>query len=174
MQAAGWPVLLRKSGGEACPVGPGTVQVSMIEAPFSGATMNAKYAVLAKLIQSTLGSFQIVSRTGSVPGAYCSGSYDLAVQGKKIAGMSQHWFRNRRGIHCVVTAASINVEAPPDVLAGVVNRFYDSAGGPLRCQAAALTNMRLCDRTAHLADRDLGSTIMTQLATRALTLSSRP
>ena len=51
MQAEGWPVLLCKSGGEACPVGSGTVQVSMIEAASSGATLNAKYAVLAKLIQ---------------------------------------------------------------------------------------------------------------------------
>ena len=173
MQAAGWPVLLRKSGGGACPVGSGTVQVSMIEAAFSGATMKAKYAVLTRLIQSTLDFFQIVSRTGSVLGAYCSGSCDLAVQGKKIAGMSQHWFRNRCGIRCVVTAASINIEEAPDVFAGVVNRFYDSAGGPLRCQAAALTNMRLCAGTTHLAGRDLASAVMTQLASRALTLSSR-
>jgi hypothetical protein len=167
MQAAGWPVLLRKSGGEACPVGPGTVQVSMIEAAFSGATMNAKYAFLTKLIQSTLGFFQIVSRTGSVAGAYCPGSYDLAVQGKKIAGMSQHWFRNRCGIHCVVTAASINIDEPPDVLAGVVNQFYISAGGPLRCQSAALTNMRLCDGTAHLVGWNLASAVMTQLGSSA-------
>ena len=164
MQAAGWPVLLRKSGGGACPVGSGTVQLSMIEAAFSGATMNAKYAALTRLVQSMFSFFQIVSQTGSVPGAYCPGSYDIAVQGKKIAGMSQHWFRNRCGIHCVVTAASINIEEPPDVLAGVVNRFNDSAGGPLRCQAAALTNMRLCDGTAHLAGRNLASAVMTQLA----------
>jgi hypothetical protein len=139
----------------------------MIEVAFPGATMNANYAALAKLIQSTLGFFQIDSRTGSVAGAYCPGSYDLAVQGKKIAGMSQHWFRNRCGIHCVVTAASINIEEPPDVLAGVVNQFYISAGGPLRCQAAALTNMRLCDGTAHLAGWDLASAVMTQLGSSA-------
>jgi lipoate-protein ligase A len=77
MQAAGWPVILRKSGGGACPVGPGTVQVSMIEAAFAAATMNAKYAALSKLIQSTLGFFQIVSETGSVAGAYCPGNHDL-------------------------------------------------------------------------------------------------
>lgn len=167
IQAAGWPVFLRKSGGGACPVGSGTVQVSMIEAAFAAATMNAKYAALTKLIQSTLSFFQIVCRTGSVAGAYCPGSYDLAVQGKKIAGMSQHWFRNRCGIHCVVTAASINIEEPPDVLAGVVNQFHISAGGPLRCQAAALTNMRLCRGTAHLADLDLAVAFMNQLGSTA-------
>ena len=169
MQTAGWPVLLRKSGGGACPVGSGTVQVSMIEPALPGTTMNAKYGAITKLIQSMLGFFQIVSRTGSVAGAYCPGSYDLAVEGKKIAGISQHWFRNRRGIQCVVTAASINIEERPEVLAGVVNRFYGSAGSPLRCQAAALTNMRLCGATAHFADRSLA--VMDQLGSRANLLS---
>jgi len=167
MQAAGWPVLVRKSGGGACPVGLGTAQVSTIEAASSGITMNATYAVLTRLIQSALEGFQIVARIGSVVGAYCPGDYDLAVQGKKIAGMSQHWFRSRGGIRCVVTAAFINIEERPDVLAGVVNRFYDSAGSPLRCQAAALTSMRLCDGRAHLAGSDLASAVMTRLVSCA-------
>lgn len=166
MESVGWPVLLRKSGGGACPVASGTVQVSTIEAVSSGIRMNAKYAVLTELIQSTLGFFQIVAQTGSVTGAYCPGSYDLAVQGKKIAGMSQHWFRNRCGIRCVVTAASINIEEPPDVLASMVNQFYESAGSPLRCQAAALTNMRLCNVDSQLVGGHLVSTVVNHLESR--------
>jgi lipoate-protein ligase A len=126
--------------------------------------MNAKYIALTKLIRSTLYLFQIASRTEPVAGAYCPGSYDLAVQGKKIAGMSQHWFRNRCGIHCVVTVASINVEEAPDVLAGAVNRFYRGAASPVRCQAAALTSLRLCDEENLIAVRNLASAVMNQLA----------
>jgi hypothetical protein len=139
----------------------------MIEAASTGIAMSAKYAALARLIQSALGFFQVVSRVGSVSGAYCPGAYDLAIQGKKIAGMSQHWFRNRGGIRCVVTAAFINIDEPPDVLAGVVNRFYSSAGSPIRCQAAALTNMRLCGGSAHLVGWDLASAVMNQLVSCA-------
>lgn len=171
MQAAGWPVSLRKSGGGACPLGLGTVQVSVIEVAAPGAAMNVKYATLAELIQTTLRTYQIVSQTGFVAGAYCPGSYDLAVEGKKIIGMSQHWFRNRRGIRCVVTAASINIEESPDLLADVVNKFYSKAGSPFRCQAAALTNMRLCGRIAHLAEPELPSTVMHQLGSYADMLS---
>jgi len=167
MQAAGWPVLLRKSGGGACPVGPGTVQVSMIEAASSDATMNAKYAALARLLQCTFSMFQIVCQTGSVAGAFCPGKYDLSVQGKKIAGMSQHWFRNRGGVRCVITAASINVEEAPDALADVVNRFYSNAGSPLSCQAAVLTNLRLCAAADHAADSKLASAVMQQLCSAA-------
>jgi hypothetical protein len=66
-----------------------------------------------------------------------------------------------------VTAASINIEEPPDLLADVVNRFYSGAGSLLRCQAGALTNMRLCDGTAHLAGRNLATAVMTQLGSSA-------
>lgn len=143
MAAAGWPVILRKSGGGACSVGPGTVQVATIELAIRGATMNAKYEALTELIQSTLHFYGVIARTGAVARAYCPGSYDLAVQGRKIAGMSQHWFRNRRGIRCVVTVASINVEEAPDMLADAVNWFYSNVGSPVRCQSTSLTSVRL-------------------------------
>jgi lipoate-protein ligase A len=171
LQGAGWPVLQRKSGGGACPVGPGTVQVSLIEPARAGATMNAKYAVLAALMQAMFCHYQIVAQIGLVAGAYCPGNYDLAVAGNKIAGMSQYWFRNRCGVRCVVTAASINVEEAPEALACVVNRFYTHAGSPLRCNAVALTNMRLCGGTSAVLGSDFVAAVMNQLGSIANTPS---
>lgn len=141
--AMGWPVTLRKGGGSACPVGPGTVQVATIAPVVAGMTMNAEYEALTECIQTTLRAFRAVARSGSVAGGYCPGRFDLSIAGKKIAGMSQRWFRNRHGIECVVTAASVNVAEPPDVLARVVNGFYADAGSPMRCQAGALTSVGL-------------------------------
>jgi lipoate-protein ligase A len=155
LAATGWPVALRKSGGGACPVGPGTVQLSTIEVAAPDATMQAKYAVLAAFIQSTLRAFGIDSEIGPVVQAYCTGRFDVAVQGRKIAGMSQHWFRNSRGVRCTVTAASINVEEPPEVLAAVLNRFYRRAGSPLHCETNAISNMRLCSPSSGAADQNL-------------------
>lgn len=166
MTTAGWPVVLRGSGGGACPVGPGTVQVASIEPALPDMTMNAKYDALAELIRFTLRFFNIVARTGSVTGAFCPGSYDLAVDDKKIAGMSQHWFRNRSGIRCVVTAACINVEEAPDVLANTVNQFYRLAGSPARCQATALTSVRLCGGSRSNAS-NLTLAVMNQLVSNA-------
>lgn len=163
LQTAGWPVLVRKSGGSACPVGPGTVQVSLIEPARAGAMMNAKYAQLAALIKAMFCHFQIVAQTGQIAGAYCPGNYDLAVAGNKIAGMSQYWFRNRRCVRCVVTAASINVEEAPDAFACVVNRFYSRAGSPLRCKADTLTNMRLCGAASAVLGSDFVAVVMSQL-----------
>jgi hypothetical protein len=163
MRAAGWPVVLRKSGGGACPVGPGTVQVSMIDPVLPLTTINGRYAVLAELLQATLRRYCVFAHTGLVAGAYCPGAYDLAVAGRKIAGMSQQWFRNRCGVRCVVTAASINVEDPDDV-ACMVNRFYRCAGSTLHCDAGALTNVRLCGGTPSVCGPDFAAAVIDQLA----------
>jgi lipoate-protein ligase A len=160
MQAAGWPVAVRKTGGSACPVGPGTVQIATIEAGCPNATMSIKYDALAKLIQSTLTCFQIECRIAPVAGAFCPGRYDLSLEGKKIAGMSQRWFRNRQGIRCVIASASINVGESPERLANVVNVFYANAGSPFRCHPAALTNMWLSGCRA----ADLIKAVMNRLA----------
>jgi lipoate-protein ligase A len=143
MQAVGWPVVVRKSGGGTCPVGPGTVQLATIELAPPDAAMGIRYEALAKLIHSTLACFRIDCRIAPVPGAYCPGHYDLSVGGRKIAGMAQRWFRNRHGIRCVIASASLNVEEAPEGLASVVNEFYANAGSGFRCRPAALTNMRL-------------------------------
>jgi octanoyl-[GcvH]:protein N-octanoyltransferase len=145
MQSAGWPVVVRKSGGAACPVGPGTVQIATIEAAREGTTMSIKYDALAKLIISMLASFQVDSQIAPVAGAYCPGRHDLSIRGRKIAGISQRWFRNRYGVRCAIASASLNVEEPPEKLASAVNDFFARAGSAFRCQATALTNMRLSD-----------------------------
>lgn len=163
LQDMGWPVLLRGSGGAACPVGPGTIQVSLIGPASPATTMNEKYTVLAELIRAALHLHWVVVRPGSVVGAYCPGKFDLAVEGRKIAGISQHWFRNSSGVRCVVTAATINIEEAPEQIERVVNQFYRSAGSPLRCSAAALTNLRLCKGTVATHEGDLGATVMNQI-----------
>jgi lipoate-protein ligase A len=163
MRAAGWPVVLRKSGGDACPVGPGTVQVSMIDPILQQTTINGRYAILAELLQATLCRHRVLADIGLVAGAYCPGAYDLAVAGRKIAGMSQRWFRNRCGVRCAVTAASVNVEEAPDEVACVVNRFYRCAGSTLRCDAGALINLQLCGGAPGIRGPDFADLLIDQL-----------
>jgi lipoate-protein ligase A len=167
MRAAGWAVVLRKSGGGACPVGRGTVQVSMIDPIMPQMTINGRYAVLAELLQATLRRYRVFAHTGLVADAYCPGAYDLGVAGRKIAGTSQHWFRNRCGVRCVVTAASINIEEAPDELACVVNRFYRCAGSTPHCDADALTNVQLCAGTLSVCGPDFAAAVLDELASRA-------
>jgi hypothetical protein len=167
LKATGWPVVVRKSGGGACPVGPGTVQVTMIEPVLPATTINGRYSVLSELLRTTLRRYRVFADTGLVAAAYCPGTYDLAVAGRKLAGMAQHWFCNRCGIRCVVTAASINIEEAPDELACVVNRFYRFAGSGSRCEARALTNVQLCAGTAGVCGSDFAAAVIDELASSA-------
>jgi hypothetical protein len=144
LDARGWPVLLRKSGGGACPVGPGTLQIALILPAFGGATLETMYAALVRLIQSTLRQFGVVAGTGHVPGAFCPGRYDVIANGKKIAGLAQHWGHNGSGAYCITAAASLIVDDDPGVLCGAVNRFYGIAGGATLYQPGAITSLRVC------------------------------
>jgi hypothetical protein len=173
MRAAGWPVVLRKSGGGACPVGPGTVQVSMIDPVLPLTTINGRYAVLAELLQAMLRRYRVCARTGLVAGAYCPGAYDLAVADRKIAGMSQHWFRNRCAVRCAVTAASINVGEAPDEIVCAVNRFYRCAGSTLHCDAGALTNVQQCGGTPSVCGPDFAAAVIDQLASSPSSVAAR-
>lgn len=139
-------------------------QVSLIDPVLPLTTIIGRYVVLAELLQATLRRYRVFAHTGLVAGAYCPGTYDLAVADWKIAGMSQHWFRNRCGTRCVVTAASINVEEAPDEVARVVNRFYRCAGRTLHCDAGALTNVQLCGGTPSVCGPDFPAAVIDQLA----------
>jgi len=134
--------------------------------------MNSKYAFVAEIIQETLRAFRLESHVGSVAEAYCPGRFDIAVAGKKIAGIAQRWFRNGQGVRCITTAASLNVEEAPEILAGVVTRFYGGAGSSDRCLADALTNMRLCGAKPPPGGRDLTAAVVTHLATHARMLGA--
>jgi lipoate-protein ligase A len=103
-----------------------------------------------------------------VVGSYCPGNFDLAVGGKKIAGISQHWFRNRRGVRCAMTSASINIDEAAEELEHVVNQFYRGADSPLRCSATALTSVG--SRTGPIAaqQRDLASAVINQIGLVAM------
>lgn len=167
-QEAGWPVLIRRSGGSACPVAPGTAQVATIMPASPGSAIEAHYDRLSQFIGRALRDFGVASGIGRVAEAFCQGRYDIGVAGRKIAGLSQRWFRNSRGVYCAVTAASINVTEDPPALAEAVNRFYEAAGGDARCRADAITCLRLCDGAGGRAERDLMASFIKRLAAGGL------
>jgi lipoate-protein ligase A len=143
LRARGWPVLVRGSGGGACPIGPGTVQCVLTRAEPPGATsIEEMYGALAEWIQAALEAFGISSRLGPVREAYCPGGHEIIAGQRKLAGMAQHWRAAGTGRYFATAAASINVEDDPEILASVVNDFYRLAGGSYRCVASATTSVR--------------------------------
>lgn len=164
----GWPVLVRRSGGGAFPIGPGTAQIAiMARYADLGMAMDGVYDRLGLLIGSALAGFGIVAGVGDSPGAFCDGRHDLVVAGRKIAGLAQHWRLCGRGDRCITAAASVLVDADLAELAGIVDRFHVTCGQRIDIRPDALTTVRHnCDRIA-LSHCDLTAHFLAHLATDA-------
>ena len=52
--AKGWPVLIRRSGGGACPISRGTLQIALARTVFTGATIDDAYIEMANMIRTVL------------------------------------------------------------------------------------------------------------------------
>lgn len=154
LRAQGWPVLVRRSGGSACPVATGTLQIAIAQATAPGFTMERGYGELAGLIRDALHTCGLAAVTGAVPEAFCPGRYDIAIGGRKIAGLSQHW-RSCSGVMTATTAATLIVAHDTAPLVRIVNLFYEIAGGAGRCTDAAVGAVRDHLPASAMTDDDL-------------------
>ena len=135
--AEGWPVVIRRSGGGACPVSRGTLQIALARIALPQTTIDAAYIELTNIIRSVLESYGLKVEIREEPSAFCPGRYDMSVNGRKVAGLSQHW-RRCNGRMTATTAATLIVENDTEEIARIVNLFYLTAGSKERCSTSAI------------------------------------
>lgn len=94
LQGQGWNVIVRNSGGLAVVLDEGVLNISLIlrEADKS-IDINLGYDAMLGLIQEMLRDYNAVIEAREIVGSYCPGSYDLSIDGKKFAGISQRRIR---------------------------------------------------------------------------------
>ena len=138
---AGWQVTRRRGGGRICPVSPGTLQLAINRPVSSGVTVETAYEEMADLIEALLDRFGLRAERGPCPEAFCPGRYDIAVAGRKIAGLAQTW-RSYQGTLTAITGASVIIEDRPEDLAAAVNLFYNGIQGAPVCRADAIGSLR--------------------------------
>jgi octanoyl-[GcvH]:protein N-octanoyltransferase len=161
----GWPVLIRRSGGGAFPIGPGTVQIAMMARyPEFGMSMEGIYNRLGALIGSSLAEFGIAARVGDTPGAFCDGRHDLVVAGRKIAGLAQHWRLCGCSERCVTAAASVLVDEQLGALTEIVDRFHAMCGQRIDIRPEAMTTVRDNCHAVVLSHRNLAAEFLANLA----------
>jgi octanoyl-[GcvH]:protein N-octanoyltransferase len=154
MAAAGWPVLVRETGGSAVALDPGILNLSMVLprsllADQPGTSLELVYSLLCQPIRQALSTLNIHSAFDSVPGAFCDGRFNLVVNGKKIAGTAQVWRGNRGGRAAngggyVMAQAALLVDVDPQTVTEAVNRFYRLAGKPTRFASTDIISLREC------------------------------
>jgi octanoyl-[GcvH]:protein N-octanoyltransferase len=97
LKSMGYHVIVRNSGGLAVVLDKNVLNISLIfPESEKGIDINRGYDTMLDLIKDMLKEYGVHIEACEVVGSYCPGSYDLSINGKKFAGISQR--RIRKGI----------------------------------------------------------------------------
>lgn len=116
----GYTPRVRNSGGLAVVLDKGVLNISMIiKEESSKIQIDTAYQWMVELIHSFLEDFSITVDAREIAGSYCPGSYDLSINGKKFAGISQRRIKNAIAVQiylCLTDSGSKRAE--------LVRNFY--------------------------------------------------
>lgn len=125
LQAQGYEVTVRNSGGAAVPLDPGVVNLSLILPTKPGdLDLQRHFVRMAELIRQCLGQWSSRVDTGEVGGSYCPGEFDVSIDGKKFCGIAQ-----RRLTRAVIIQAFVLAEGSGEERGKLVKAFYERAAG---------------------------------------------
>lgn len=113
--------IVRNSGGLAVVSDPGILNISLIfPEEEERITINEGYERMHALINTAFSSFGKKIEAIEIPHSYCPGEYDLSIDGKKIAGISQ---RRIKGGVAIMIYLSVNGDQAER--AEMIRSFYE-------------------------------------------------
>ncbi|MBY0123297.1 biotin/lipoate A/B protein ligase family protein [Bacillus sp. S/N-304-OC-R1] len=123
LQDEGYRVIVRNSGGLAVVLDEGVLNLTLVfSESHKGIDINRGYDAMWLLIKEMFSDFHKDIEAREIVGSYCPGSYDLSIEGKKFAGISQRRLRNGVAVQiylCVNGSGSERAER--------IGRFYKIA-----------------------------------------------
>lgn len=126
LQALGYQVAVRNSGGAAVPLDVGVVNISLIlpnppveQGPHH---FHDDFELMYFLIRQALAHTGVIVDKGEIQGAFCPGDFDLSIGGRKFCGIAQ-----RRQLHAYIVQAFVIVEGSGEARAALVRNFYEQA-----------------------------------------------
>ncbi|MGX9133090.1 lipoate--protein ligase family protein [Rummeliibacillus sp. JY-2-4R] len=121
LEKRGFKPIVRNSGGLAVVLDPGVLNISLILSELKGKIdINTGYDIMVELIKRLFPQVADQIEAYEIVGSYCPGSYDLSINGKKFAGISQR--RLRQGIAVQIYLC---IEGSGANRAQLVRDFYD-------------------------------------------------
>lgn len=116
----GYHYIVRNSGGLAVVLDEGVLNLSLIFPDTEkGIDINRGYDAMLHLIEEMFHDENVKIEAREIVGSYCPGSYDLSVNGKKFAGISQ-----RRLRHGVAVQIYLCVNGSGSERAELIRNFY--------------------------------------------------
>jgi len=115
--------IVRNSGGLAVVLDEGVLNLSIIlPEQEKGIDINRGYDAMWTLIQEMFADFERSIEAREIVGSYCPGSYDLSIDGKKFAGISQRRLRGGVAVQIYLCVSGSGSER-----AKVIQEFYSRA-----------------------------------------------
>ncbi len=147
----GWPVYVRRTGGGLVPQDRGVVNLSLAWRTQTGmaAGTTQVYRALCHLLQDAVAPFGIELDAQAVSGSFCDGRFNLAKDGRKVAGTAQYWQRLGKTEHVVLAHACLMVRADLALLNQRANEFEGQLGSDRHYEKDAIANL-LCGDDAAL------------------------
>lgn len=138
--AAGWPVLLRETGGEPVPQSASTINIALVYAPpRSEGDLNrieTGYRRLCDPIYELLDELGGKSSLGEVDGAFCDGRFNVNLDGRKMVGTAQRWRQSQGGQRPVgLVHGAMLMDNERESMVAAVNRFNEACGLEQRVRA---------------------------------------
>lgn len=87
------------------PQGPETLNVSMVTETHPGFSFDDGYRLIGNAVADALLEFGIVASMGAVDGSFCDGTWNVIVDGRKLAGTAQRWRPRETGNLALIHAA---------------------------------------------------------------------
>ena len=138
--AAGWPVLLRETGGEPVPQSASTINIALVYAPPRSEgdqnRIESAYRRLCEPICQLLDELGGVSSLGEIDGAFCDGRFNVNLDGRKMVGTAQRWRQSKGGTRPVgLVHGALLLDNERESMVAAVNRFNEACGVDQRVRA---------------------------------------
>lgn len=123
LKEKGYDVIVRNSGGLAVVLDEGVLNLSLVFPEVEkGIDINRGYDAMWDLVREMFAEYNQEIEAREIVGSYCPGSYDLSINGRKFAGISQR--RIRKG---VAVQIYLCVNGSGSERAETIKQFYEQS-----------------------------------------------
>jgi len=116
----GYHVIVRNSGGLAVPLDRGVLNLSLILPDIKHISIYDCYEAMVSFVEYMLRDLTDEIKAFEVVGSYCPGDYDLSINGKKFAGISQRRVKDGAAVQIY-----LDVNGNSKHRASLIRKFYD-------------------------------------------------
>lgn len=123
LESQGYQYIVRNSGGLAVVLDEGVLNLTLVfSEKEKGIDINRGYEAMWELIKKMFADFPFEMEAREISDSYCPGSYDLSINGKKFAGISQRRLRNGVAVQIYLCVTDSGAKR-----AGLIKQFYRHA-----------------------------------------------